>query len=203
MKLGIISDIHGDLTALEQALRLLQYRHHVSVIWCAGDLVGRGQQPDEVVARIQHRGIPAVLGNHDEMMLTYEMDSIGQRVRRGNLMGYQPHTLNYLMTLPRTYRDHIDGQTVVMVHGSPRSNAESISINPMARGQAVAWLEKAGADILIAGHTHAPMQIHDPRGLIVNPGSLFDPTGSARSSSQTYGVLDVPMRRFEVFPLWD
>jgi putative phosphoesterase len=202
MKIGIISDVHGDLKALEHAITLLEARHRVKAIWCAGDLVGRGKQPNEVVSRVLARRIPTVMGNHDEMMLTHQRNEWGQTVMLGQVLGYNLPTLQRLTKLPRTYRDHIEGHTLVMVHGSPRSNTESISLNPLERGRALDWLDKIGADILIAGHTHTPMILQDYRGLIVNPGSLFDPTGFQRSSSETYGVLDVSTMGFEYYPLW-
>jgi putative phosphoesterase len=203
MKLGVISDVHGDLKALKRALDLLTTQHHVEGVWCAGDLVGRGKSPDEVVATIVQGEMPTVMGNHDEMVLTARVFRTGRILTLGEALGYRARTLHLLTTLPRTYRAQLDGHTLVMVHGSPRSNAEAISINPQNRQQNLAWLEKVGADILITGHTHAPMSLRGSRGLVVNPGSLFDPTGFKRSSSETYGVLDIAAMNFDTYALWD
>jgi len=202
MKLGLISDVHGDYKALLHALSLLRDRHHVDAIWCAGDLVGRGKQPDAVVERISTAHIPTVMGNHDEMVLLPHHVSKDKTVPLGDALGYQANTLERLMQLPRTYRTVIGGARVVMVHGTPLSNLQGISINPKNRHDALHWLERASADILIAGHTHTPMKLQDHNGMIVNPGSLFDPNGSRRSSSETYGVLNIINREFEYFPLW-
>ena len=203
MKIGLISDVHGDLKALNRALNLLHDDHNIETIWCAGDLVGRGKYPDEVVARIITTGIPTVMGNHDEMTLILQHHALSRGLSPEKALGYSAYTLHLLTTLPRTYRVQIEGRTVVMVHGTPRSNNESVSIKPAERNQAFDWLEKIGADILITGHTHVPMVLQDYRGLIVNPGSLFDPRGFQRSSSETYGVLDVSHLHFAYYPLWD
>ena len=64
MKLGILSDIHGDLVALELAwshLVLLGADRIVS----AGDAVGYGPRPDETVEFLRARSIACVRGNHD------------------------------------------------------------------------------------------------------------------------------------------
>ncbi|KAB2903798.1 MAG: metallophosphoesterase family protein [Anaerolineae bacterium] len=198
MRIGLISDIHGDLKALDRALMLLENR--ADMIWCAGDLVGRGRHPNEVVEKIVGAGIPTVLGNHDEIALTrgYYYSTDEDMFRE-----CQPRTLRLLLTLPRTYRARIGGRTVVMVHGTPRSNAESMNLMPAYRERALHWLNKIGADILITGHTHVPISTYGSRGLIVNPGSLFDPAGSPRSSSETYGVLDTSALTFSYYPLWD
>lgn len=66
MDIGIISDIHGDYRALEIVLERLDHQHHVDLILCAGDLVGRGPEQDRVVESIRKRRIPTVRGNHDE-----------------------------------------------------------------------------------------------------------------------------------------
>lgn len=198
MKLGLISDVHGDLRALLRAQELLLGRHQVDGIWCAGDLVGRGNHPDEVVQHIVGGGIPAVLGNHDELMISPWRGSM-----LGQLLGFGSQTLRLLATLPRTYRAHLDQRTLVMVHGSPRSNSEAISINPNQRQLALAWLDKAGADILITGHTHTPMLLESAHGIIINPGSLYNADGLDRASSETYGVLDLRLLQFHYYPLWD
>ncbi len=198
MRIGLISDIHGDIKALNRAFEVLNNR--VEAIWCAGDLVGRGSHPNEVVEKIVNARIPTVLGNHDEIAL-----AMGHyySTHEDSFLVCQPRTLRLLMTLPRTYRARIGGRTVVMVHGTPRSNAESISLMPAFRERALTWLNKIGADILITGHTHVPISTRSYQGLIVNPGSLFNPAGSPRSSSETYGVLDTSTLTFNYYPLWE
>ncbi|MBZ0309574.1 MAG: metallophosphatase family protein, partial [Anaerolineae bacterium] len=142
MRIGLISDIHGDIKALNRAFDLLDNR--VEAIWCAGDLVGRGSHPNEVVEKVVGLGLPTVLGNHDEIALA--MGSY-YSTREDSFLMCQPHTLHLLKTLPRTYRTRIGGRTIVMVHGTPRSNAESISLMPAFRERALTWLNKIGADI--------------------------------------------------------
>ena len=64
MKLAILSDIHSNLQALEEALRLVdQFR--VDEIYCLGDIVGYGGNPNECVALVRARCARAVKGNHD------------------------------------------------------------------------------------------------------------------------------------------
>ncbi|MFP4321130.1 MAG: metallophosphoesterase family protein [Anaerolineales bacterium] len=202
MKLGLISDVHGDLPALQQALALLEQRHHVDAVWCAGDIVGLGTQPDEVARVVVAGGIPTVMGKYDEMMLTPQQDIAGVHVLMGEIFGYAPRTMQLLATLPRTYRARFGAQSVVMVHGTPLTNTQGISPNLAQRQAALAWLRKTGADILITGHTHHPVMIRAAQGMVVNPGSLFSSAGARRYSSQTYGVLDVAARQFNYYALW-
>ncbi len=64
MKLGIISDIHGDACALELAWAHLTVLG-VDRIVCAGDLVGYGPHPDRVIEFVREHAIDRVRGNHD------------------------------------------------------------------------------------------------------------------------------------------
>ena len=57
-----MSDIHGNLPALEAVLAALS---PYDAIWQLGDIVGYGPQPDEVVARLVEEGATGVRGNHD------------------------------------------------------------------------------------------------------------------------------------------
>ena len=64
MKLVIISDIHSNLQALEEALRLIG-QLKVDEIYCLGDIVGYGGNPNECVAPMRERCAKLVKGNHD------------------------------------------------------------------------------------------------------------------------------------------
>ncbi len=65
MKIGLCSDVHGDLDGLYKALDLFE-REHCDHVLCAGDLVDKGPHGDTVVRAIRGRGIPTVRGNHDK-----------------------------------------------------------------------------------------------------------------------------------------
>ena len=73
MRIGIISDIHANMPALEMVMEDLG-NQHVDATYCLGDLVGYAPFPNEVTARIQSDGIPTVMGNYDD-----GLDSIGMK----------------------------------------------------------------------------------------------------------------------------
>ncbi len=68
MRVGVISDVHGNLEALEQVLRALEAERCDEIVFL-GDAVGYGPQPDECVAAIARSASLAVLGNHDDAVL--------------------------------------------------------------------------------------------------------------------------------------
>jgi len=63
-KAAIISDIHGNLPALEAVLKDIDEKG-ITEIYCAGDIVGYGARPNECVETVKSRGIKCVRGNHD------------------------------------------------------------------------------------------------------------------------------------------
>lgn len=68
MRVGIISDVHGNLAALEEVLRAID-RLHCEQIISLGDAVGYGPQPEECIAAIASHTTVAILGNHDDAVL--------------------------------------------------------------------------------------------------------------------------------------
>jgi putative phosphoesterase len=183
MNIGIISDIHGDYAALETVLDRLQKVHHAEQVLCAGDLVGRGPDPERVVQTIRERGIPTVRGNHDEW--SYGLSSDNK---------------TFLKTLPLDWRGTFDGYTVFMCHGKPGNNLWGLYRDHISDTLLNMMLTSLNADVLVTGHTHMPLYVRVQQGCVINPGSLYM-FNNVRSSSHTYGVLSLPDLSFELFDL--
>jgi len=184
MKLGLISDIHGDPVALE-----LAWAHLIAMgadrIVCAGDLVGYGPFPDRVVAFLEERQVASVRGNHDRWALER-----GQGVP-DEFRGGTPSrtTLEFLGTLPF---DLIvaDGPSVcVVVHGSPRSDMEFVTRASHPPKVLSAYLQNLGCDLLVIGHTHQSMWFRCAEGIVVNPGSIV--SMPVVDSSRTFALVDL------------
>ena len=62
MRVAVLSDIHGNLPALEAVLADIR-QQHVDAVYCLGDLVGYAPFPNEVTERIRHEQIPTIMGN--------------------------------------------------------------------------------------------------------------------------------------------
>ena len=183
MNIGLISDIHGDNDALQTAFDRLDHYHEVDYILCAGDLVGRGPDPDRVVTIIRERGIPTVRGNHDEWMFDLS-----------------PENTAYLKALPVDWRGEFDGVSIFMCHGKPGNNLWGLYRDHISRTLLNMMLTSLNADVLISGHTHAPLYERVERGCVINPGSLYVMNGM-RPSSHTYGILHVPNLTFDLYDL--
>ena len=74
-RVAVITDIHGNLPALEASLEAID-AVGVDAIYCGGDLVGYGPHPNEVCRLIKERGIPTIYGNYD-YAIARELDDCG------------------------------------------------------------------------------------------------------------------------------
>jgi len=182
MKLGIISDIHGDRAALELALERFERVHQVDQVLCAGDLPGSGSDPAGVVRLVRERRIVTVRGNHDD-----GHSALPQEDAR------------FLKALPMDWEGTCGGRRIFMCHGKPGNNIWGLYRDHLSDTLLDMMLRSLNAEVLVTGHTHLPMCVQVARGCVVNPGSLFRPCHSSRDTSHSYGVLHLPQLTFELY----
>lgn len=181
MQVGIVSDIHANLPALEAVLETLPA---VDRLVCAGDLVGYNPWPAEVVEAIRERAVPCVQGNHDRMVATggnfrgNEMAREGVAHARAALSAEQ---IAYLGGLP-TERTLFDGRLKV-VHGHP--DDPDRYTYPAEFSAALLGEES----VLVLGHTHVQHVEETDAGIVLNPGSVGQPRD--HDPEAAYAVLDL------------
>ncbi|WP_248924840.1 metallophosphoesterase family protein [Paenibacillus hamazuiensis] len=112
-KIAVISDIHGNLTALEAVVRNIRQRR-IKRILCLGDLVGKGPQPAEVVDRIRELCEVTVQGNWDLGINRPQDKPAGQW--QAERLGQE--RLDYLRTLPFSCELELSGKYIRLFHAS-------------------------------------------------------------------------------------
>jgi putative phosphoesterase len=183
VKLGLISDVHGDIRALRQAWDHLKTLGADRVV-CAGDLVGYGPNPDQVVAFMIEHEVESVRGNHDRWALAR---APGAPDEFGGGMPSEA-TLDFLNGLPKDLLVADGPRVGVIVHGSPRSDMEFVLPRTHPRELLTRDLKALDADLLVMGHTHEPAWYRCEAGLVVNPGSLI--SLPVVRSSRTFALVD-------------
>ena len=204
MRYLVLSDIHSNLAALDA---VLADAGAFDTVWCLGDVVGYGPQPNECVERLRSLPHIGVAGNHDLAAIdqldisAFNPDAVTACLWTREQLTL--HSWKFLEDLPHTI---VEGDFTI-VHGSPRHPIWEYITHP-----AVAMANLANFDTVycLFGHTHVPViyafdvsaetcegfampeDAPIPLGgdrLLVNPGGVGQPRdGDPRAS---YMVLDM------------
>ncbi len=153
MRIAVISDIHGNATAFEAVLADLEKQEALAAIYCLGDNVGYGPEPEKVVSLLQRHQIPSVLGNHELAINKPETLSWFNPTARTSL----ERTMQMLSAETRTF---LAGLPAFMiregcryVHGFPPDSPTTylFEVYPEEIRQTLNRLEER---IVFVGHTH-------------------------------------------------
>jgi putative phosphoesterase len=183
-RIAVITDIHGNLLALEATLAAVDALG-VDAVYCGGDLVGYGPQPNEVCRLIEDREIPTIYGNYDYAIardlddcgcayVTPRDRALGQLSVAWTLEHTERRSKDYMLGLPFDLRVALGDVPVHLVHGSPRKVNEYLFEDKPARlYERLAAAEEAR--VLVFGHTHKPWIREYGGVLFVNCGSVGKP----------------------------
>lgn len=188
-KIAIISDIHGNLPALESVLLDIDKKGIIQ-IYCLGDLVGYYCFFNEVVAVIKERNIRCLLGNHDFALLNtngvIERSKTCTNILKWQLERATPTTINYLKTLQPSYEFEFFTKKIQLVHAGLYDPVDEYVFDVTDD-----YLTKNNFtnDILISGHTHlmAFKKFYSGKTWI-NPGAVGQPRDFNNKAS--YVILD-------------
>jgi predicted phosphodiesterase len=189
MRVAVISDIHANLHALE-AVREAIRREALDEIWCLGDLVGYGPQPNECCGWAAEHAAVCLAGNHDLGVLgtldiaDFSDDAAAAALWTRGVLSAPAH--DYLAELLSTG----EREGVGLFHASPRDPVWEYVLTWEA---AFAAIEDSPCEITLVGHSHVPLAIgdgddgpggHAPGGTelelaggrwLLNPGSVGQP----------------------------
>lgn len=187
MRIGIISDVHSNLPALECVLEALK-TENIDKIVHAGDIVGYNPYPNEVIEVIRNAEIISILGNHDRAVNS--ADTIGLNLYAAQAVYWtvdmlKKESASYLKKLKHREFLNFAQKNIAIIHGSPWNDDEYVYEHELT----ARFLNKVNADILIYGHTHVPCVKRFSTGIIINPGSVGQPRDG--NSKASYAVLDL------------
>jgi len=210
MRYLIISDIHSNLAALDA---VLADAGSFDKVWCLGDVVGYGPDPNECLERLRDLPHTCVAGNHDWAALgkmnTEDFNPAAKKACQWTREQLSPSNLEYLEALPKSLVE----EDFTLVHGSPRHSIWEYILYPSI---AEANFEHFDTKFCLVGHTHVPVIYRDnpenpaqacdtvipslnnplvlgEERLIINPGSVGQPRdGDPRAS---YAIFDSDRKR--------
>ena len=216
MRIGIISDVHGNYVALRT---VLEHLGNIDALWCLGDLVGYGPQPNECVSTIAALPNLCIPGNHDWGTLG-RLDRLSFNRDARALLEWTEDTLTpanrqFLELLP--VRLTANGSSFTLVHASPRDPMWEYLLDIFDAAECFPLFHSR---YCFVGHTHVPLIFRQVEGVVrayipetdesftldlspfekkmntgdermfINPGSVGQPRdGDARAA---YMVLEIP-----------
>jgi predicted phosphodiesterase len=204
VRIAVLSDIHGNLHALEAVLQSVD-QDGPDVVWCLGDLVGYGPRPNECCVLVEDRADVCLIGNHDLGVLgRLDLDDFSY-----DAAASARWTAEVLEDGPRRYLESLGSQSEEgrygLYHASARNPVWEYVLTPFA---ALASFAASDARVLLVGHSHVALAFKlagqrlettiAPGGTgldlsgegrwILNPGSVGQPRdGDARAA---YFLID-------------
>lgn len=197
MKIGIFSDIHGNIYAFEKIFERLIEERLDKHIFC-GDICGYYYSQNEVIKMLlSFKNLTCIAGNHDRIFLDCLQDS---RLLKDYSAEYggslynlieniSERSLRFLKDLPERYIDKRD--KISVFHGSPWDHLNGY-IYPTDSLEEFTDLPYR---YIIMGHTHYPMVRRINNIWVINPGSCGQPRDCTRPS---YAVLDLATGEVEI-----
>lgn len=188
-KIAIISDIHGNLPALEAVLFDIKHRG-IEKIYCLGDLVGYYCFFNEVVERLNQEKIPCIMGNHDFALVktggVIDRSKTCTHILKWQLERATPKTIKFLSGLPSKITIEHCGKSILCAHGGLNDSIDEYLFD---LNEAYLIENNFKHDILLTGHTHliSYKKFYNGKAWI-NPGSVGQPRDFNNCAS--YAIID-------------
>ncbi len=207
MKIGIITDIHNNLVALESVLDYLKKEKCEKII-CCGDIIGIGPYPDETVQRMmQIPDLIAVRGNHERYLIEgisskmAEEDRIGEDEKQYHKWEHSmlsQSSKDFLYGLPYEKSIIVEGRKISIMHYAMDDDHKYINFDLNTDESDLKKIFKnVKSDIILYGHNHN-RNICKSDKLYINVGSLGCPAGDKNIAR--FGILKITKDDVSVIP---
>jgi diadenosine tetraphosphatase ApaH/serine/threonine PP2A family protein phosphatase len=189
VRVGVVTDVHGNLAALEAVVAAMP---SVDALWCLGDVVGYGAEPNECIALLDDLGAVCIVGNHDLAALgRVSLDYFNRDAAVAaawTAAQLSPEARAWLEARPQTTA----AGGVTLAHGSPYDPVWEYVTSARVADRSLQCFDTA---MCLIGHTHLPSSfVQQPNGsvrteyraagevvhvaegrLLANPGSVGQP----------------------------
>lgn len=197
-RIAILSDVHGNITALESVISDIEKRG-ISKIYCLGDSVIKCANPDNVIDLLRKKCEVMLLGNCDEVICrpNIEYGRFWSRDKIGD------ERANYIYNLPVSYEFYMSGHLIRLFHASPISlehifnpmypNSDSVYFNKIIKDpndlfKNTEFIGKTEndpiPDVVGYGHLHTPNIYRFANKTIFNVGSVGIPVEMANEGEE-------------------
>jgi len=211
MRFAFVSDIHGNLEALEAVFKDIEGQEVDEVI-CLGDIVGYGANPNECADLVRQKCTYILLGNHDaaavNLLATHHFNSHAKIAIEWTAANLNNDVRSFLLSLPLV----LTRETLTLVHSTPYEPNMWYYITSLE--EAAFNFQYFDTQVCLVGHTHIPIiivldgkkevyvhqasqiNLHgmDESRVLINVGSVGQPRD--RNPDSCYAVLDTTLGDF-------
>ena len=175
VKIAVLSDVHANLQALEKVFEDAE-RRCVEIFLNAGDSIGFGPYPNEVIEMLCEKNVLSIAGNYDLEVIEGKSKAKGEKkiALEFTRKELAKSCAGYLQSLPTELRLEVAGKKLFVTHGSPQSIEEHIYHDTPVQ-QLKALAEAAKAQVIIVGHSHDQFWRQANGFSFINPGSVGRP----------------------------
>jgi putative phosphoesterase len=204
MRIAVLTDIHGNLPAVEAVLADIDKRGDIEHIYCLGDMLAIGYETNRILELLFGReDILMITGNHDEAVLALSRQETYPESHQSERAHHQwiadrtdPGYLDKIHRLPRQIFQQIEGHAVLFTHYhiSHDKATTHISENPFSRivkpsleSLELLFQEQTDTELICFGHHHPLHHFRNNRSIFLNPGSL----GCQPKPAAPYAIIDI------------
>jgi len=213
MRIAIISDIHANLEAFESVLADIEAAG-IDRIFCLGDTIGYGPNPEASVNLLREKGIPSVIGNHEKAVIDFRFlrgfNPVARESLQKTIKMLSQETFRFLGELNTSIVEH----DCRFVHGFPL-NSPMTYLFQVSEAKMRRTFAKMPERICFVGHTHLlecvewdgdiaviseltrrTYQLNPDRAYIINVGSVGQPRDGDNHAK--YTILDMDENSVEI-----
>lgn len=170
MRYAIIADIHGNYEALQSVYKDIK-NSNIDKIFCLGDMIGYGPEPEKVIEFIKINDIPCTLGNHElasydnNELNKFNPDAFESILITRKLISEK--SFEFIKNLPRFILE----DEILFVHGCPNDDITTY-INFLSDFELINVFIKLKTNICFVGHTHE-LKLYSYNGSEITKNDIF------------------------------
>jgi putative phosphoesterase len=197
LKMAVLADIHANLHALEAVVQDAEKRG-ADVFLNAGDSIGLGAFPNEVLELLYSKNCISVIGNFDLKIANNNSESEKEVAVEFAKKELEDFYKCYLLSFPSKVFLEVAGKKLLMVHGSPKSIEEHVYHDTPVK-VLEDFAVDTNADLIIVGHSHEQFERKVNNTTFVNPGSVGRPDDG--NPQAAYALLSFSPFKIELIRL--
>lgn len=201
MKIGIISDIHGNHYALEQVLASAK-QNKIDKLLVLGDIVGYYYHPDKAIDMLKNWDYELIQGNHERIMEQLsvgdiEISSLKKKYGTAHQIAIEKLSqtqFDELINVPKKKAINIDGVNILMCHGTNWD--ADYYLYPDASLEVLEKCNEPAKDFVVIGHSHYQFAYRNANSTLINVGSV----GQSRTFGgvANWAVINTLNKSFEL-----